>query len=493
MAKIRKAVFKSGIVMMSLLAAIVLSSSVAYAQRCEARAATTNDGGDSVAVATVRAEGMTEEIGGIELRCVPSEDTGSLFAITEFTLSVTLNTPITSLMGVAYEGALLSSTGTLGSVATAIATEFDDPNETDDGPMIDADEDPSTVVWEELSGATLGLGVGGSGFNVIITGIRANAYMVGDDGEISAQLTVNTQPVSPGAFDVSDVKTGLVVKVDDANVLQCETMEMGMATISITEGFATAFSDEADAAENHYDMVEVNFSGIPDGVTVMITHTATDQSPTGTQGALEDDPMKFTLTGEGDAPATGTMVEVEIDEDGDGDITYTVSDADSGATAMAQANMLMVNFSWEEDTMIADGMVSVGWESATEGNPQFADAAAVRVIGFDPCETSMRFPFVTNMYGYDTGIAFTNASNYAGACEIKFYGAETNPAPMDTMEVPSWGSMTYGLSVIAMGFQGFLDVTCNFQNGHGFAFISNGFGSMGGPTAAQGYLAVTQE
>ena len=52
------------------------------------------------------------------------------------------------------------------------------------------------------------------------------------------------------------------------------SMEMGMATISITEGFATALSDEADAAENHYDMVEVNFSGIPDGVTVMITHTA---------------------------------------------------------------------------------------------------------------------------------------------------------------------------------------------------------------------------
>ena len=53
--------------------------------------------------------------------------------------------------------------------------------------------------------------------------------------------------------------------------------------------------------------------------------------------------------------------------------------------------------------------------------------------------------------------------------------------------------MTYGLSVIAEGFQGFLDVNCNFRNGHGFAFISNGFGSMGGPTAAQGYLAVIQD
>ena len=481
MAKIRKSVFRSGIVMMSLLAAIVLSSSVAYAQRCEARAATTNDADESVAVANVRAEGMTEEIGGIELRCVPSEDTGSLFAITEFTLSVTLNTPITSLTDVAYEGELLTATGTLDGVATVIATEFNDPNADDDGPMIDEDEDPNTVVWEELDGTVLGLGVGGSGFNVIITGIRANAYMVGDDGEIAAQLTVNTQPVSPGAFDVSDVKTGLVVKVDDANVLQCETMEMGMATISITEGFVGALTDVAP-----YNMVEVNFSGIPDGVEVMITHTASNDV-SATDSA--DNPMKVTLT-DAVGTAVGNMVEVELDDDGDGDITYTVSDVGD----MTQGNTLMVSFTWDEDTMIADGMVSVGFISAANNeNPQFADATAVRVIGFDPCETSLHFPFVTNAYGYDTGIAFTNASNYAGTCEIKFYGAEANPADMETMEIPSWGSMTYGLSAMAAGFQGFLDVNCDFENGQGFAFISNGFGSMGGPTAAQGYLAIVKD
>ena len=63
MAKIRKAVFRSGIVMLSLLAAIVLSSSVAYAQECKAQ----------VQVApTVRAEGMTEAIGDIELAVLGS-------------------------------------------------------------------------------------------------------------------------------------------------------------------------------------------------------------------------------------------------------------------------------------------------------------------------------------------------------------------------------------------------------------------------------------
>ena len=110
MKRVQKAVLRSGIVMLSLLAAIVLSSSVAQAQRCEVRAAT----GDN-AVANVRAEGMTEMIGGIELRCVPSEDTGSLFAVTDFTLSVTLNTPITSLADLNYvDAAQLNADGTTG-------------------------------------------------------------------------------------------------------------------------------------------------------------------------------------------------------------------------------------------------------------------------------------------------------------------------------------------------------------------------------------------
>ena len=348
--------------------------------------------------------------------------------------------------------------------------------------MIDEDEDPNTVVWKELSGADLGLGTGEFGFNVIIAGIRANAYMVGDDGEISAQLTVNTKSVSPGAFDVSDVKTGLVVEVDDANVLSCRVGTTGVATISIMEGFVGALTNALDADDSEYGMVEVNFSGIPDGVEVMITHTADNMT------GGDPDGMKVTLTGEGEAgDATDNMVEVALDNDGDGDITYSVS----GAGMMVQGNTLMVSFTWEEDTMIADGMVSVGFVSADgNGNPQFADAAAERVIGFDPCETSLLFPFVTNAGVFDTGIAFTNASDYPGTCEIKFYGAEANPDDMETKEIKSWGSETYVLSAIALGFQGFLDVNCDFENGQGFAFISNGYGGTDGPTMAQGYLAI---
>ena len=132
-----------------------------------------------------------------------------------------------------YTAFELGDGGVVSGTMTISDDQFDGDAATNDGPMIDEDEDPYTVVWEDLDADALNMATGEEGFDVIITGIRANAYMVGDDGEISAQLTVNTKSVSPGAFDVSDVKTGLVVKVDDANVLQCETMEMGMATISI--------------------------------------------------------------------------------------------------------------------------------------------------------------------------------------------------------------------------------------------------------------------
>ncbi len=40
----------------------------------------------------------------------------------------------------------------------------------------------------------------------------------------------------------------------------------------------------------------------------------------------------------------------------------------------------------------------------------------------------------------------------------------------------------------AFEFQGYIIVVCDFQYGHGYAFITDGFGSV--PTLAQGYLAL---
>ena len=492
MTNILQRTFKGAVGLAVLLAVMTVSSTPAYAQRCEARKATTNPAGDSVAVATVRAEGTTEQIGGIELRCVPATGT-SLFDINEVTIAITLNAPITNTAGVQYEADQLTAAGALtgGDIA---ATVFDDGDaDTDDGPMVDS-MNPNTVTWEDLDGDALGLGSGGNGFNVIFTGIRVNANMVGDGGDITAQLTVNDGPV-PGAHDISEVKTALDVTVDGASVLQCRTMTSEMATITIKEGFATALQnqDASDGGNAHYGVVRVNFDGIPDGVTVMITHTAHNtEDGTAVTTTNPVDAMKFTLTSTANVPTSGTMIAVTLDDDGDGMVTYNVSNAPTDTSPAVQMNMLKVSFTWDDDAMIADGMVKVGFVSgADDAVPQFAAGESMRIIGVDPCETSMMFPFVTNMYGYDTGLAITNGSDYAGTCMIEFQGGEGSPDDMTTMQVMPQSTMTYVLSGIAMGFQGFLDVTCDFEKGQGLAIITDGAGAM--PNLAHGYLAIVDE
>ena len=124
-------------------------------------------------------------------------------------------------------------------------------------------------------------------------------------------------------------------------------------------------------------------------------------------------------------------------------------------------------------------------------SPRYVSGPTMTVVEVDDCVSSLLFPFVTNMYGYDTGIAITNTSEEAGSCMLSFVGTE---APADDMEVMVMGESvnTFGVSMMAPGFQGYVDATCEFRNGKGFAFISNGFGSMGGPSAAQGYLVAEE-
>ena len=46
------------------------------------------------------------------------------------------------------------------------------------------------------------------------------------------------------------------------------------------------------------------------------------------------------------------------------------------------------------------------------------------VVEIDDCITTLLFPFVTNRFGFDTGIAITNTSKGAGSCAINFSGLD---------------------------------------------------------------------
>ena len=104
MTKTYKAVLKSSLIMLVLFA--VAGSSVAQAQECFARRTS-----GSTNLNTVRAEGMTELLGGVELLCTGGTGTGfAPPAMIE--ISIELNTSITNathddtdaVLGLTYTG-----------------------------------------------------------------------------------------------------------------------------------------------------------------------------------------------------------------------------------------------------------------------------------------------------------------------------------------------------------------------------------------------------
>ena len=148
--------------------------------------------------------------------------------------------------------------------------------------------------------------------------------------------------------------------------------------------------------------------------------------------------------------------------------------------------------------------------ASSDPKPRFVDVGddPVTVVTVVRCATTLLFPFVTNRFGFDTGIAVSNTSEdwkgtakQRGVCMVHYIGniGDNGPrVPMDeTSTVIEGGEqMTFTLSAGnpvwdltgAPDFQGFLVIMCEFQWAHGYAFITDG--AAGIPTLAQGYLAL---
>ena len=84
------------------------------------------------------------------------------------------------------------------------------------------------------------------GFNLVISGIRANASMVGDGEDIMANVMIGDTVVNSAPIKVADVTEGLVVKADVAAGLQCADTDDAMAVITIQEGFVDAIVSMVD-------------------------------------------------------------------------------------------------------------------------------------------------------------------------------------------------------------------------------------------------------
>ncbi len=135
--------------------------------------------------------------------------------------------------------------------------------------------------------------------------------------------------------------------------------------------------------------------------------------------------------------------------------------------------------------------------TAAGGNiPRFANTgAATNAFSINACATNLLFPFVTNIAGFDTGLAISNTSTdpfgtatQAGSCTLNLYGSGA-AAAINTPTIQSGAVYTTLLSSNASGFQGYIIASCRFQYAHGFAFVTDGFGGPG-RGLSQGYLAL---
>jgi hypothetical protein len=114
------------------------------------------------------------------------------------------------------------------------------------------------------------------------------------------------------------------------------------------------------------------------------------------------------------------------------------------------------------------------------------------------CSTTLLFPYVTSLSGFDTGIAITNASTgvtgvtaSSGSCGVTFYGAggtgtTAAPATYSTGTVTTGTTSSFSLVNVDPGLVGgYAVAVCNFIGAHGYAFIyTQGLGGL-----AADYLA----
>jgi len=245
--------------------------------------------------------------------------------------------------------------------------------------------------------------------------------------------------------------------------------------------------------------IRINFSNIPAGVTLSLPVSI------GTScGATPTSCATATTAGDvGGFSAAGSAITLTSS----GSVTYQVT-GQSGSAIDTFAVPVTVTYTYTPPSTPAVGTILVSATYAPTsaevtvlnpgfGVPRFADTSVLTpIFTIAACQTDLLFTFLTNQAGFDTGFEIANTSTdpfgtaaQNGTCTLNWYGS--GPAAGTATTTPSIASgsaYTNLVSSAAAGFQGYMIAVCNFQFGHGFAFISDGYGQPG-RGLSQGYLA----
>jgi hypothetical protein len=153
-----------------------------------------------------------------------------------------------------------------------------------------------------------------------------------------------------------------------------------------------------------------------------------------------------------------------------------------------------VNMSYAPTPPTAFSASAGGAASGSLTIPRFADtSSATNIFSISLCNTVLLYPYVTNIAGFDTGLAIANTTTdpfgtrtQNGSCTLNFYGTAAPSLAVNTGNIATGTVYATLTSSAAAGFNGYVIAVCNFQLAHGFAFISD----LGARNLAMGYLAL---
>jgi len=278
--------------------------------------------------------------------------------------------------------------------------------------------------------------------------------------------------------------------------------ELSKSGVTSLTGGAAAVAGTVPASEvTNGTQIEIDFSGVPSQVSLAVPQIVVSGG------------LTFTLVGPSAPAATTASFVASVG--GAVQFIYAVTASAPSAGSLQTVGIPVFVFS----TGLADvatisasirlaPLSTVTTTSTTAPIVRFIDAPVTGSVNTISCITTLLFPFVTNVAGFDTGLSISNTgadtkktSNQSGTCSLTFWdGTTANGTP--TVPAVTVGPLGPGqsstnikgfvglASVLAPGFNGYAIAKCNFQFAHGFAIVVNGFGSAAAPTVGTAYLAL---
>jgi hypothetical protein len=294
--------------------------------------------------------------------------------------------------------------------------------------------------------------------------------------------------------------------------------------IKIMEGYPGALTSRTDennksnAAEvDNGTRIRIDFSGLPAQVVVGSPIRVLSSLATAVSAVSG---LSMDLVGNTQCSVTGclahhtALADVKSASGGAVTIEYEVT-ANTGGAAGTASGIVIPIFLWQATSPVDLTTINIsvrlgpilGSTIVRFSDQQTASTATVNVTS---CSTEIFYPFVTNTAGFDTGIYVLNGgqarggnNGQSGTCTARFFdGSTTGTTAVKTSTLPTLGpgqSFSFTASDATLGKPGFgngyVQVTCNFEGGHGAAYVTFAFGTAAVGSAPPGsmYLALIDD